>query len=135
MSLALSSTLRSFAGFVHHHGPAVFSHLTTRRPLTRGAWCSGVGVLIVLAVLILYCAPRRRIATPAPPRSRAERDGLCRRKNGSISCSVPFQMRDDAELQNIELAGVSQRVSESGSMRLCRLDVRFARKRTQLGDL
>jgi hypothetical protein len=24
MSLALSSTLRSFAGFVHHHGPAVF---------------------------------------------------------------------------------------------------------------
>jgi hypothetical protein len=32
MSLALSSTLRSFAGFVHHHGPAVFFHLTTRRP-------------------------------------------------------------------------------------------------------
>jgi hypothetical protein len=29
MSLALSSTLRSFAGFVHHHGPAVFFHLTT----------------------------------------------------------------------------------------------------------
>jgi hypothetical protein len=25
-------------------------------------------------------------------------------------------MQDDAELQNIELAGVSQRVSESGSM-------------------
>jgi hypothetical protein len=44
-------------------------------------------------------------------------------------------MQDDAELQNIELAGVSQRVSESGSMRLCRLDVRFARKRTRLGDL
>jgi hypothetical protein len=52
MSLALSSTLRSFAGFVHHHGPAVFFHLTTRRPLTRGAWCSGVGVLIVLALLV-----------------------------------------------------------------------------------
>src|SRR5262249_18408286 len=27
MSLALSSILRSFAGFVHHHGPAVFFHL------------------------------------------------------------------------------------------------------------
>jgi hypothetical protein len=30
MSLALSSILRSFAGFVHDHGPAVFFHLTRR---------------------------------------------------------------------------------------------------------
>jgi hypothetical protein len=33
MSLAHSSNLRSFAGFVHHHGPAVFFHLTKRRLL------------------------------------------------------------------------------------------------------
>jgi hypothetical protein len=31
MSLAHSSNLRSFAGFVQHHGPAVFFHLTKRR--------------------------------------------------------------------------------------------------------
>src|SRR5215467_10553980 len=29
MSLAPSSILRSFAGFVHHHGPAVFFHHET----------------------------------------------------------------------------------------------------------
>lgn len=35
MSLALSSILRSFAGFVHHHGPAIFFYLGARRTVSE----------------------------------------------------------------------------------------------------